>query len=93
MNREEIQTAVKDIIQTVAPDEDLSNLDASGKLREQIELDSMDFLDIVMELRKRYGVHVPEADYKELATLDGCVNYLAPLLAKTSTPAAKVAAR
>ena len=38
----------------------------------------MDFLDIVMELRKRYGVHVPEEDYKELATLQGCADYLAP---------------
>ena len=99
MNREEIQNAVKDIIQTVAPDEDLSHLAPGLKLREQIELDSMDFLDIVMELRKRYGVHVPEADYKELATLDGCVAYLEPLLASTATPkspasnGAKVATR
>ena len=81
MNREEIQTAVLDIIQTVAPDEDLSGLKPDVKLREQIELDSMDFLDIVMELRKRYGVQVPEEDYKELATLDGCVAYLGPKLA------------
>jgi acyl carrier protein len=81
MNREEIQDAIKDIIQTVAPDEDVSNLKPDLKLREQIELDSMDFLDIVMELRKRYGVHVPEQDYKELATLDGCVAYLSPLFA------------
>ena len=80
MTREEIQNAVVDIIQTVAPDEDLTNLKPSEKLREQIELDSMDFLDIVMELRKRYGVHVPESDYKELATLDGCVRFLGPLL-------------
>jgi acyl carrier protein len=80
MNREEITEAVKDIIQTVAPDEDLSGLKPEVKLRDQIELDSMDFLDIVMELRKRYGVHVPEADYKELATLEGCVNYLASQL-------------
>ena len=90
MNREEIIEAVKDIIHTIAPDEDLSELATDVKLREQIELDSMDFLDIVMELRKRYGVHVPEADYKELATLDGCVAYLAPKLAGQ---AAKVAAR
>ena len=82
MNREEILIAVKDIIQTIAPDEDLSDLKPDVRLREQIELDSMDFLDIVMELRKRYGVHVPEADYKELATLDGCASYLAPLLEK-----------
>ena len=81
MNREEIIEAVKDIIHTIAPDEDLSELATDVKLREQIELDSMDFLDIVMELRKRYGVQVPEADYKELASLDGCVAYLQPLLA------------
>ena len=80
MNREEIQTAVLDIIQTVAPDEDVSALKTDVRLREQIELDSMDFLDIVMELRKRYGVHVPEEDYKELATLQGCVDYLHPML-------------
>ena len=80
MNREEIIEAVKDIIHTIAPDEDLSELATDVKLREQIELDSMDFLDIVMELRKRYGVQVPEEDYKELATLDGCVRYLSPLL-------------
>jgi acyl carrier protein len=81
MSRDEIVLAIKDIIQTIAPDEDLSNLDHGVRLRDQIELDSMDFLDIVMELRKLYGVQIPEADYKELATMDGCVNYLAPHLA------------
>ena len=40
----------------------------------------MDFLDIVMELRKRYGVEVPEGDYGQLASLDSCVIYLAPKL-------------
>ena len=78
MNREEIIEAIKDIIATIAPDEDLSGLTNDERLRDQIELDSMDFLDIVMELRKRYGVQVPEQDYKELATLDGCVAYLEP---------------
>ena len=78
MTSEEIILAIKDIIQTIAPDEDLSDLKTDVRLRDQIELDSMDFLDIVMELRKRYGVQVPEEDYKELATLDGCVAYLTP---------------
>jgi acyl carrier protein len=81
MNREEIIEAIKDIITTIAPDEDLTGLQTGVRLREQIALDSMDFLDIVMELRKRYGVQVPEDDYKELATLDGCVAYLTPLFA------------
>jgi acyl carrier protein len=80
MNREEIIAAIKDIIHTIAPDENIDGLLSDVRLRDQIELDSMDFLDIVMELRKRYGVQVPEEDYKELASLDGCVAYLAPLL-------------
>jgi len=80
MSREEIIDAIKDIIRTIAPDEELSGLKSDVRLRDQIALDSMDFLDIVMELRKRYGVQVPEEDYKELATLDGCVTYLHPRL-------------
>jgi acyl carrier protein len=67
MTPEEVITAVKDIIASIAPDEDLDGLALDVRLREQIELDSMDFLDIVMELRKRYGVQVPEEDYMELA--------------------------
>ena len=81
MTPEEVVVAIKDIIQTIAPDEEVEGLDMNERLRDQIELDSMDFLDIVMELRKLYGVQVPEEDYKELATLDGCTKYLHPLLA------------
>ena len=81
MTREEIIAGVLDILRTIVPDEDLSNLVPDVRLREQIVLDSMDFLDIMMELRKRYGVHIPEEDYKELATLNGCADYLLPLLA------------
>ena len=80
MTREDIAQAVIDIITDVVPDEDCSNIDPAVALRDQLELDSMDFLDIVMELRKQYGVEVPEADYPQLATLDSCVNYLEPSL-------------
>ena len=82
MNKEDIFNAVKDIIRSIVPDEDLGGLKSDIRLREQIELDSMDFLDIVMELRKRYGVQVPEEDYKELATLDGCGEYLLPMMSE-----------
>ncbi|MFT6107494.1 MAG: acyl carrier protein [Planctomycetota bacterium] len=80
MNKEEVKNAVKDIIETIAPDEDIAGLNDHDLLRDQIELDSMDFLDIVMELRKRYGVQVPEDDYKELGSLDSCAKYLHPLM-------------
>ncbi|MFT4647155.1 MAG: acyl carrier protein [Glaciecola sp.] len=82
MTKEEIVLAIKDIIATIAPDEELEGLNQTDALREQIELDSMDFLDIVMELRKRYGVVVPEESYGELATLNSCANYLEPLMAE-----------
>ncbi len=76
MNDNDIRQAIVAIIADIAPDEDTSNLKPDVRLREQLDLDSMDFLDIVMELRKRYGVHVPDTDYMQLATLDSCVNYL-----------------
>ena len=81
MTAGEIRQVVLDILENIAPDEDLSGMDYDVRMREQIELDSMDFLDIVMELRKRYGVRVPEEDYKELATMNGCVAYLTPHMA------------
>ena len=81
MTQDEVKEAVKDIIATIAPDEDIDGLNDTELLRDQIELDSMDFLDIVMELRKRYGVNVPEEDYKHLASLQGCVDYLSPHMA------------
>ena len=63
----EIREAVLDILSDIAPDDDLSGLKDDVSFREQLELDSMDFLDIVMELRKRYRVQVPEEDYPQLA--------------------------
>ena len=80
MTNDQIKHAVLQIIAVIAPDEDLSHVKSDVALRDQLELDSMDFLDIVMELRKRYGVEVPEGDYGQLASLDSCVTYLAPKL-------------
>jgi acyl carrier protein len=76
----EIREAVTDILSDIAPDEDLSNLKEDVPFRDQLELDSMDFLDIVMELRKRYRVHIPEEDYPQLISMASTVAYLEPLL-------------
>ena len=80
MTADEIRDEILDILSDIVPDEDLTALKDDVPFREQIELDSMDFLDIVMELRKRYRVQVPEDDYVELATMAGTVKYLEPLL-------------
>lgn len=80
MTTVDIREAVLDILSGIAPDEDLSNLKDDLPFREQLELDSMDFLDIVMELRKRYRVQVPEDDYMELRSMESTVAYLEPLM-------------
>lgn len=77
----DVRQIVLDIISDIAPDEDVTALDDSKSLREQLDLDSMDFLDIVMELRKRHKVEVPQEDYPKLATLESCVAYLSPKFA------------
>ena len=78
MTKDDIKKIVLEIIEEIAPDEDLSDVKPDIRLRDQLDLDSMDFLDIVMELRKQHGIEVPEEEYPELASLDSCANYLLP---------------
>jgi acyl carrier protein len=78
MTAADIKEAIVDILSDIAPDEDLSELKEDVPFREQIELDSMDFLDIVMELRKRYRIQIPEEDYGQLASMQSTVEYLEP---------------
>lgn len=78
MSPAEIRDEIIDILNDIAPDEDLSTLNDEQSFRDQMELDSMDFLDIVMELRKRYRVQIPEDDYKHLASMKSTVEYLEP---------------
>ena len=80
MTRDEIKDLVLEIIADIDEDADFDELDADQPLRDQLDLDSMDFLDIVMELRKRHKLQIPEEDYPQLATLTSCVDYLEPLL-------------
>ena len=80
MTRDEVRQVIISILKDIAPDEDVNSIEDDVVLREQIDLDSMDFLDIVMELRKRFNIEVPESDYQELASMDSCIQYLQPLL-------------
>lgn len=81
MTPAEIREEILDILSDIAPDEDLSGLVDEKPFREQLELDSMDFLDIVMELRKRHRVQIPEEEYNQLGSMHSTVTYLTPKLA------------
>jgi acyl carrier protein len=87
MVADEIRRVILDILSRIQPDEDLSGLVDDVPFRDQLELDSMDFLDIVMELRKQYRVQIPEEDYERLASMSGTVSYLEPLLKDIQSPA------
>lgn len=80
MTRDAIQDLIVEIIADIDEDADFDDLDPDKPLRDQLDLDSMDFLDIVMELRKRHQLQIPEEDYPKLATLNSCADYLEPLL-------------
>ena len=80
MTKADIREEVLDILRDIAPDEDLSQLKDDQSFREQMELDSMDFLDIVMELRKRHRIQIPEDDYVNLRSMDSTVAFLEPLM-------------
>lgn len=81
MGPAEIRDEILDILSEIAPDEDLSTLKDDVSFRDQLELDSMDFLDIVMELRKRHRIQVPEEEYPQLASMASTVKYLEPKMA------------
>ena len=78
MTRNEIRDVVLDALAAVAPEADAATLDPAVPFRDQLDLDSMDLLNFAIALHKRLGVEIPESDYPKLATLDGCVAYLAP---------------
>lgn len=77
MTAEVITQAVRDALKRIAPEVDVSTLDPGALLRDEIDLDSMDFLNFVLALHARLGVDIPEADYAQLSTLAGATSYLA----------------
>jgi acyl carrier protein len=77
MTREQLRQSVLDALASVAPEIDLHAIDAHTDLRDQYDLDSVDFLNFVVAIHAATGIDIPEVDYPKLATLDECVAYLA----------------
>jgi len=67
---------IKEELNNIAPEVDLATLDPAADLREAIDIDSIDFLNLVTALHRRTGIEVPEIDYPKLTTLSGAVAYL-----------------
>jgi acyl carrier protein len=71
-----IRTVVLNALGRIAPEADLAALDPNEDIREQLDVDSVDFLNFVLAIDQDLGIEVPEVDYRKLRTLDGCIAYL-----------------
>lgn len=76
MNETEIRQTVKRALHGIAPEADLESLPGNADLRETIDLDSMDVLNLFVRFHELLKVDIPESDYGRLRTIDGCVTYL-----------------
>ena len=83
---EDIRNAAVDVLGRIAPEIGGRSIDGHADLREQLDLDSMDFLRFVLGLHERLRIEVPESDYAQLATLDSAVAYLAIKLGAEPLP-------
>lgn len=77
MKEQDARHAVQAAISQVAPDVEPDDLEGSARLRQDLELDSLDFLHLVETIAKSTGVDIPERDYPAVATVDGLIGYLA----------------
>jgi acyl carrier protein len=76
MTDERIKTLVLEELGKIAPEAASDQIDPAGDLREQVDLDSMDLLNLMIAIHEATGVDIPEADYPQMASLDDCVAYL-----------------
>ena len=77
MTAAELRALVLEVLGEIAPEVDGAALRGDRPLRDQVDLDSMDFLNLLVGVHQRTGVEIPEADYPKLASLDQLVRYLA----------------
>lgn len=76
MNQIEAKALIVDVLSGIAPEADYATLSGKAQLRDELDLDSMDFLNFIAALHQRTKINIPEADYPKLFTLDGAVGYL-----------------
>ena len=73
---EQIRQIIFDVLAAIAPEIEPDTILPDKPLREQVDLDSFDFLNVIIRLHEVLGIDIPESDYAELATLDGAIDYL-----------------
>jgi acyl carrier protein len=85
MTSDEIRAVVLQALHRVAPEAEPDTIEPDVSLREQLDIDSMDFLRFVTALHEALRVDIPETAYPNLSTIDGCVNYLSTAVSNQPT--------
>jgi acyl carrier protein len=86
MTTDEIRAEVIRALLAIAPEADAHAISPAVPLREQLDIDSFDFLNLIVDLHRALGIDIPESDYSRLATLESAVAYLAERLEQASQP-------
>lgn len=76
MSELDIRNAVLSALASIAPEVDGASLSPGAPLRDQVDLDSFDWLHFLLDLHQRVNIEIPEADYAQLTTLDRIVAYV-----------------
>jgi acyl carrier protein len=76
MNSDEIKAVLLQEIGNIAPEADLSKLDPGADFREELDIDSIGFLNLVIVLAERLKLPIPEKDYARLRTVESAIRYL-----------------
>lgn len=79
MTADEIKQILLEEIGNIAPEADLGTLDAAADFREELDIDSIGFLNLIIAIGKRLEIDVPEQDYARLGTVSGAIGYLSAL--------------
>ncbi|MFZ1992389.1 MAG: phosphopantetheine-binding protein [Alphaproteobacteria bacterium] len=80
MTKDELRALILSEISNVAPDVDPSSLQPNDDIREALDFDSMDVMNLIIALHKKLSVDIPDRDAAKFVTLDGAIDYLAPKL-------------
>lgn len=87
MTDTDLRALILACVKSVAPEADLAGLDAHRSFHDQVDIDSVDYLNFILALEDRLNLRIAEADYPRLSNLEGCVAYLGTRLPRRADPA------
>lgn len=80
--KSDLTDTVRQVLVKLFPDHDVSQVSDDADLKDALDIDSLALIDVVLEIERRTGVHVPDEDLGQLTSIDSAVNYVSAHLDK-----------